>query len=198
MAEPSVTYRNHGIKLIGGVLFVLVAVTAALWLVPRGEELDPDSGKGSGALTVGRKMGDFELISITGQSARLSSFGKKILMLNFWATWCPPCMAEMPTIQELRNDYVSRGFEVLGVNLDDDPASAVPKTVERMGLRFPMFMDPDGATGNLFGVEALPTTVVVNASGVILFVERGDRDWSSRAFRKRLDAWLDEASETNP
>ncbi len=128
---------------------------------------------------------DFTLPSLDGQSLSLTGLRGKVVLLNFWATWCPPCKAEMPDLNALHKDYgADRGFVVVGVNLEED-AQTVESFVDQLELVFPIVLDRDGSvTTHLFGVRPLPTTLIIDREGFI-------RDaWNGQIAREAMLARL--------
>lgn len=124
-------------------------------------------GEGSGpAPYVGRPAPDFGLLTLEGKMLRLSDLRGKAVLINFWATWCPPCRAEMPELQAAYDEYRDRGFVVLGVNLQEDKGT-ITEFMDRMGLTFPVVMDTTGNVGNAYRVRDLPTSFFVDREGVI-------------------------------
>jgi cytochrome c biogenesis protein CcmG/thiol:disulfide interchange protein DsbE len=110
---------------------------------------------------------DFALTDATGSSVRLSSYKGKVVLLNFWATWCGPCKIEIPWFVDFEKTYNGRGFAVLGVSLDDDGWAAVRPYIEQKKVNYRVVVD-DGATAKKFGgVEALPTTLLIDRDGKI-------------------------------
>ncbi len=109
---------------------------------------------------------DFALDTLAGRSIRLSDLQGKVVMVNFWATWCPPCRLEMPAIQEVYERAHERGFEVLAVNLQESDAHT-SAFVQEMGLTFPILSDRTGSVSGTYRVISLPTTFFIDRSGVI-------------------------------
>ena len=101
-------------------------------------------------------------------------------------------MVEMPSISKLRETYRDRGFEVLGVNLDENPDLAVSVVRERFGLQFPIFLDAESRLSDLFDVHGIPLTIVLNRQGRILMVETGERDWFGQDVQRKLEGWISE------
>lgn len=123
---------------------------------------------------------------LDGGTLSLEALRGKVVMLNIWATWCAPCRVEMPSMQLVYDEYRDRGFEVVAVSVDEDPGLRQPDGairgmvadfVERYGLTFPVLVDPTGGTERLYGVDALPTTFLIDRDGVIRVREVGGRYW---------------------
>jgi cytochrome c biogenesis protein CcmG, thiol:disulfide interchange protein DsbE len=111
---------------------------------------------------------DFELEAITGDSIRLSRQQGKAVLVNFWASWCPPCKAEMPAIQKIFEQYSDQGLVVLGVNAtNQDTSSAAEAFAQNEGLNFPILLDDSGGAGKLYQVHALPSTFFIDRRGII-------------------------------
>jgi peroxiredoxin len=111
---------------------------------------------------------DFELATLEGGTVRLSDLRGQVVVLNFWASWCPPCRAEMPDLQALHDAYAGRGVVVVSVNstVQDDEQAARDFAAE-FGLTFPVPPDPAGEATRAYQVQALPTTFVIDRAGVI-------------------------------
>ncbi len=115
---------------------------------------------------VGFPAPDFSLSNLDGQSVRLADWRGQPLVLNFWATWCPPCRAEMPALQAAAQAYGDQGVRVLGVNQAEDP-NPVVGFMQTLGLDFPVLLDRDAAVSQLYRVRSLPTTFFIDREGVI-------------------------------
>ena len=126
------------------------------------------------ALSAGSKAPDFTLKTATGEIFTLSELKGQAVLVNLWATWCPPCRAEMPAIQKMYIEYKDRGFIVLAVNLtyQDDPFAVVP-FAEEFNLTFPILLDETGETGKAFQIRSLPSSYFINRHGVITDVVIG-------------------------
>jgi len=120
---------------------------------------------------VGVHAAEISLKSLDGASIRLSQFRSKPVVINFWATWCPPCRDEMPLLQETAERY-SNDLVVLGINFDE-PDALVRSFVDEFGITFPILLDPGGQIGDLYRVSAFPTTIIVDEAGVIQVVHIG-------------------------
>ncbi|HTX71485.1 MAG TPA: TlpA disulfide reductase family protein [Rectinemataceae bacterium] len=107
---------------------------------------------------------DFSVQALAGNSVKLSDQRGKVVLLNFWATWCPPCQAEMPAIETLWKKSKSAAFTVMGVSVGEEPAT-VKGYIARKGYSYPVFVDPQGTLGTAFGARSIPTTFVIDKSG---------------------------------
>ncbi|PMC38625.1 thiol:disulfide interchange protein [Bacillus sp. UMB0899] len=111
---------------------------------------------------------DFELETLSGESMSLSSLKGKKVIINFWATWCPPCRSEMPDMQKIQNEY-NGDVVVLAVNLtsSENSVETVDSFVKELGLTFPVLLDEKGKINNQFEVLSYPTSYFVDENGVI-------------------------------
>jgi peroxiredoxin len=121
---------------------------------------------GSRVPVVGTPAEDFQLMDLSGKAQSLSQYRGKIVLLNFWATWCKPCTTEMPAMQACYDKLHDKGFVVLAVNeLEDD--AKVREHVRQYGHTFPVLMDRDNKVANQFGVYGLPVSVFIDEKGVV-------------------------------
>jgi peroxiredoxin len=109
---------------------------------------------------------DFSLPAIQGGKWNLREHAGKVVLLNFWATWCPPCRAETPELAALYNRYRTRGLEIAGISLDENPRDVVPEFVRRYEVRYPILLPPADFTLANY-VESLPTTLILDRGGRI-------------------------------
>jgi len=133
----------------------------------------------SGPAEVGSVMPQYTVNYLTGTHVPLTSERGKVVFLNLWATWCPPCRAEIPELQKLHNQYEANGFEVLGVSLDEAGISVVKQFAVDNQMTYPLAIDPEGKIGNILQTSVLPTSVLIDRSGKIIWkkfgaVEPGD------------------------
>ena len=115
--------------------------------------------------SVGSPAPDFVLASLYGEPVRLSDQRGKVILINFWATWCAPCRLEMPAFQERAEQYPSQ-LSVLAVNFDE-PKEIVQSFVDRLGLHFAVLLDPEARVQDLYRVRGYPTTFLVDPEGVV-------------------------------
>ncbi|HEY6867629.1 MAG TPA: redoxin domain-containing protein [Candidatus Eisenbacteria bacterium] len=123
----------------------------------------------------GQKAEDFTLDDVAGKSLRLSSLKGKVVLIDFWATWCGPCRIEMPNIQKLHREFRNKGLVVLGVNAGEE-ASAVRPFLKKYGYDFRILLDRDQAVGKRYQVGGIPTLFIIDKSGTISSHFVGVRD----------------------
>lgn len=120
-----------------------------------------------------------ELFTPEGTTFTLASLRGKVVLVNFWATWCEPCVTEMPSLQRLRDRYAPR-LEVLGVNYQEGPAR-IKAFIAKSGISFPIVRDTDGAVAKAWGARIFPASYVVDRAGDVKHVLIGGADWTSPA-----------------
>jgi cytochrome c biogenesis protein CcmG, thiol:disulfide interchange protein DsbE len=140
------------------------------------------------ASVAGKTAENFDL-NLTGKPGHLSDLRGKIVVLNFWATWCPPCVEETPALNRLQNYISSRGGMVLGVSVDED-AAAYEKFLTDHGITFPTYREPSRKIANDYGTSMFPDTYVVDRRGRIARKFMGPQNWDSPEMLAYFDALL--------
>lgn len=157
--------RAPGWRRLGPAL-VLIAAAAWIWLTRV-----PASAAGAGQIPsprAGFPAPDFELLAPGGSSVRLADWRGQVVVLNLWASWCLPCRAEMPALEEVYARQQARGLTVLAVNSTiQDRAEAAVAFADEMGVTFPILLDVDGAVSRRYRLRALPTTFFIDRQGII-------------------------------
>lgn len=111
---------------------------------------------------------DFSLPTTDGETIRLSDFRGQAVLVNLWATWCPPCRAEMPAIEKVYNEYKDEGFIVFAIDMTyQDKLSAVPPFVQDHGLTFPILLDETGEAARAYQLRSLPSSFFIDRDGII-------------------------------
>lgn len=119
---------------------------------------------------------EFTLLDINGNKVNLSDFKGKVVILDFWATWCPPCIAEIPHFIELYDEYKNRGLEVIGVSVDWNAQRVVPPFAEEKGINYILLLGDDEVTDLYGGIISIPTTFILDREGGIRKRYMGYRD----------------------
>lgn len=140
------------------------------------------------AATTPEKAYDFRLKDLSGKMVRLSDHKNKVVVVNFWATWCPPCRSEMPSIQAFYNKFKNQGVALLAINLDGKNAGFVKSFMDKNKYSFPVLLDDNGKTANSYGVRGIPATFVIDRTGRIVDRHIGSFNWMENAFTKKIKA----------
>ncbi len=147
---------------------VLLSVAAILFLC--GCSRSSSVNKNASAKSDGRKLApDFTLTDANGNSVKLSDYRGKVVLLNFWATWCGPCQVEIPWFMEFEQEYKSKGFEVVGVAMDDDGWKMIKPYVAEHKVNYRVLLGNDSVTQLYGGVDSLPTTFIIDRDGKFAF-----------------------------
>lgn len=172
------------------ILYTLLLIAGVSWTV-----LSMDTSVGAGpssetAPQAGFSAPDFSLHSTTGETHTLSDLKGQAVLVNLWATWCPPCRAEMPAIQKVYDEYKDQGFVVLSVNMtaQDNPQDIIPFATQYR-LNFPILLDETGEVGKAYQMRSLPSSFFINRAGVISEVVIGG-PMSEALLRTRVEQIL--------
>jgi thiol-disulfide isomerase/thioredoxin len=142
-------------------------------------------------LKLGAKIEDFEVRTLSDSKVlKVSQIPFKVLIINFWATWCQSCVVEMPSLQRLLGKYEASGLKVLPISLDETPLDDVPPMVKKLGIKFPIYLGDNGILSDLFDIQTIPLTVIVDKEFKILWIQKGEDDWDSREMHERMSKWL--------
>lgn len=144
------------------------------------EDIKLSSGYQNEQADIGRTAPDFSLYDIHGRKVSLSENRGKVVFLNIWATWCLPCLVEMPSIEKLYNRFKSDKFEVFAVSVDKQGVEVVKPYIKKLGLTFPILLDTSDTVPSLYQTFSIPETFIINKKGIIVSRIMGARDWSSK------------------
>jgi peroxiredoxin len=173
-------------------LVFVVLLVAILAMLASGKYLDRARKHGPLKL-VGDVQGvpapDFTLPSLDGRKVKLSDYRGKAVLLNFWATWCPPCKVEMPWFADLQKQYAQDGFVVLGVAMDDTEPATIAKFASQLGVNYEVLLGTDKVSDDYGDVQYLPTTFYIGRDGTIVDKSTGllDRKQIENSVRKTLN-----------
>lgn len=139
---------------------------------------------------------ELALEDIDGHPYKLTDYRGQIVLVNFWATWCPPCIEEMPALERLRQRLADQGFEVLAVNMGDQEKS-VRDFTRQITVRFPVLLDPDGRAVREWRVFALPTSFLVNAQGLVTHELSGTAEWDGSTATTLIETMIQRNVDEN-
>ncbi|MCL4562454.1 MAG: TlpA family protein disulfide reductase [Chloroflexi bacterium] len=162
--------RRYRQKKIGNLFFlagaVFVAVALAIILFSRSNAL------GSAGVRVGAPLDNFSLVDIHGNKVRLSDYTGRPVLINAWASWCPPCRAEMPSLNQYYQTYKDSGFVILAIN-DGESQSIASDFAGQIGVSFPVLLDPGTQELDRLGIHDLPTSILVGRDGLVKTIHIG-------------------------
>jgi len=192
--RQSLIRASLAVVILGGVVWVLPVRRPGQDGGHHGaatQVLDPFEKAGVVELKEGQQAPGFTLLTLDGGRASLTDHRDKLVVLNFWATWCQPCTVEMPSLEALWQRYRDRGLIVVGVSVDRGaPKALLEPYVRNLKLTFPILLDPDSKTSDRWRVTALPATFVVRPGGEVAGVAMGAREWNSDEMRALVERLL--------
>jgi len=124
------------------------------------------------------KAQNFALKDLDGKVVHLENYLGKVIFLNFWTTWCPACLVEMPSMEKLYKEFKNKDFTILAVDMQEDPET-VKKFKAKFKLSFPILLDTDGVVASYYGVMGIPATYFIDRAGYLYAAAMGARDWAS-------------------
>jgi len=138
---------------------------------------------------VGARAPDFRIVADNGRTITPHDFGGKLLVLNFWATWCPPCVEEVPSLDALQRRLAARGVVVLGVSVDEDE-SLYRSFLDKAKVSFLTARDPSARISSAYGTYKFPETYVIDQRGRVVQKHIGPRDWTDESLVRSIEALL--------
>ena len=184
MTENMKNGKRSNLKSIAVIVLILAGIGIIVLLQTKDASFTlsgtPRIGKGASAP-------DFTLPGLDGKMVSLSDYRGKVVLLNIWATWCPPCVEEMPSMEKLHQTLKDEGFQILAVSIDEGGAKAVIPFMEKHRLHFTALADDRGTVKNLYQTTGVPESFIIDKDGIIAEKVIGPRDWASpgaiRSFR---------------
>ncbi|MGO9093439.1 MAG: TlpA disulfide reductase family protein [bacterium] len=160
-------------------LSLILILLVALVFTSEGEEGDLFSKIRIDPIKGDKKAPDFSLRDLNGNKVEMKQLKGKIILLNFWATWCGPCKEEMPSLEVLHQRFKERDFVLLSISVDYERLERVQEFINKHHYTFPVLLDPQGETLDLFEVKGVPTTFLIDKTGRMVGKATGPRDWKS-------------------
>lgn len=168
-------------KIIAPVLLLTLMTVMIVQAIGTDENKDQNASNSTG-LSVGLKAPDFELENLTGEKIKLSDFQGKKVMLNFWATWCPPCKAEIPDMQKF---HLEEGDDIVILAINIDTENDVAGFAKQMNVTFPILLDKQNNVNKVYQIISIPTSYFIDEKGLIQNKHIGAMD--IKAMRKFMD-----------
>lgn len=150
------------------IIYSIILLLGLAWTFASADKSGTSTSGKISAPQQGFLAPDFDLKTPSGESVKLSDLRGRAVLVNLWATWCPPCRAEMQTIEKVYNEYKDRGFIALAINMtyQDDPLAIGP-FVKEQGLSFPILLDETGEIANAYQLRSLPSSFFIDRNGII-------------------------------
>ncbi len=167
------------------ILLLVVIAGGVTWLALRSRAPHP--------VAIGERAPDFALPALASGSIALRDFHRQVVVVNFWATWCPPCVEEAPSLEKFADQMRARGVTVVGVSVDQDP-QALARFVAKVPLTFPIARDPDRLISGRYGTYKFPESYIIDRDGRVAEKIIGPADWED----PRIITFVQELAGTNP
>ena len=169
--------------------FVLVLLLSGFFLVACSEQQGSQTQLFAGA-EKGQQAPGFTLKDMQGQNVSLVDLKGKVVVLNFWATWCPPCREEMPSMEMLYRKYKDQGLVILAVNVEKNGPQVVQSFLQRNPYSFPILLDETAEIQDLYRVFRFPETFIIDRQGIVVEKVTGAIDWTSGPAFKLISSLL--------
>jgi cytochrome c biogenesis protein CcmG, thiol:disulfide interchange protein DsbE len=141
------------------------------------------------ALDAGAKMPEVGLNDLSGKPVSLASLAGKVVVIDFWATWCAPCKEELPVLQKLHKKYGSQGLAIVGISVDKDAAN-LPEFLKKLAITFPIVHDANHSVTGRYAPPRMPSSYIVDRKGLVKFVHGGFRADDAATFEKQIQGLL--------
>ena len=184
------------------ICLLMMSITVAAFLVRCEGEKKSNPGNKKSEVSETTKLREspqegflapnFSLQDLSGKPVSLGDFKGKVVLLNFWASWCGPCKIEIPALKRLYQLRKEKGFEILAVSMDRVSVSKIASFVAGNEMSFPVLVNPQGDVGGGYWVRAIPTSFLLDKKGVIRWKVVGGKQWDSAEVLARIDQLLTE------
>ena len=167
------------------VLLVLAGIALGAWGLTRFAPVPEGAA-------IGRRAPDYRVVNVaTGDSLNVrSGYDGYVTLVNIWATWCAPCRAEMPSMQEVFSEYRERGFRIAAVSVDVGSSDKVIAFGRELGLTFDLLQDANGGIQQAYRTIGVPQSFLVDRRGVVQWITLGEEDWRRPEHRERIERLL--------
>lgn len=132
-----------------------------------------EAGQTTTGTEIGSALPEYTAMNLDGSRFDLETRGNKVVLLNLWATWCGPCLYEIPELQRIHDEFGPKGFEVVGISVDEGPVETIKQFVAEQKVTYPIAVDPEGKLATLLSTSVLPTSVLLDRSGRIIWKKYG-------------------------
>ena len=190
------TQNDRKLSLRPFVLIVLILIGAGILVLLQTKD-SAFNLSGTPRLGKGVPAPDFTLPGLDGQMVSLADYRGKVVLLNIWATWCPPCVEEMPSMEKLYQEFKDDNLEILAVSIDALGAEVVGPFMQKYNLTFPALLDPEGTIRQSYQVTGVPESFIIDQQGVLAKKIIGAADWSSPGVLSFFRNLLQNASAKN-
>jgi len=164
---------------VAGLIFVAVTVLVIILSLKLNDSAFEFSNQVD--IASGIPAPDFTFPGLDGKKVSLSNYKGKVVLVNIWATWCPPCVDEMPSMEKLYRKFKGQNFEILAVSIDEPGLKAVAPFMKKSNLTFPALIDSEGAIKAVYGITGIPESFIVDQQGILIKKIVGPVDWASPA-----------------
>lgn len=163
------------------IFFLILLAAVSIWYVSKGYNSGPKEGS---------KAPDFSLKNSQGDSLSISQYNNQVILINFWATWCAPCVSEMASLDRLYQKYKDRGFVVLAISVDEDGWKPIDEFLKKIPVTFPILLDLDYKVADLYGTYRVPESYLIDKKGNIAEKILGAQEWDSPEMSSKLEKIL--------
>lgn len=182
------TQARKNNRLLLTILFVVIACVFLIIFLRQERGSTP---KTTTSIQPGLEVPNFTFPDIDGKEISLADHRGKVVLVNVWATWCPPCRQEMPSMQSLYAKFKDENFEILAVSIDSEGRDAVAPYMGKMNLTFPALLDPGETIRPLYGITGVPESFIIDRQGILVEKIIGPINWATpevfRFFRDLLE-----------
>ena len=189
MKEKNRPVRRVNFRSLILIVMIIVGVGIIVLLQSRDSSFNQSTKP---LLEKGVPAPDFAFPGLDGKMRRLADYKGQVVLLNIWATWCAPCVAEMPSMEKLYQALKDEGFELLAVSVDESGAEAVAPFMKKHKLGFPVLLNPKGDIKSLYQLTGIPESFIIDQNGIIVEKVIGPRDWAAsgviRFFRNLIQS----------